>query len=184
MSTRTYAEALFASACRTSRAGQVWTKLRGRPRRLLDLNSVAASSTIADRRTAGMQTVPISQIRGSEGRCDDFDVGFHSLREHTEECWVSVAKAQLRGVGLPPVALIQVGDVYISLDGHHCISVAAALGQQEIDAVVTMWQVTGRVRENRPAAKHAELGRWRGFLPQVAYWLTAGAWRLLVDEWP
>jgi len=26
-------------------------------------------------------------------------------------------------------------------DGHHRISVAAALGKQEIDAVVTIWQV-------------------------------------------
>jgi hypothetical protein len=142
MSTRSYAEALFASARRAGRARQVWAKVRGQSRRLLDLNSVAATSASGDRRAAGVQTVGIRQICGSEGRCDDFDIAFHPLKEHAEERWVSVARAQLRGLGLPPVELIQLGAVYFVRDGHHRISVAAALGQQEIDAVVTIWHVT------------------------------------------
>jgi uncharacterized protein (DUF1015 family) len=41
------------------------------------------------------------------------------------------------------VVLIQVGDVYFVRDGHHRISVARALGQEELEAEVTCWQVTG-----------------------------------------
>src|SRR6266508_3609036 len=113
--------------------------------------------------------------RCREGRCDDFDVGFHPLKEHTEERWVSVARAQLRGLGLPPVELIQMGDAYFVRDGHHRISVAAALGQQEIDAVVTVWQVAEPVQEERPAVGHAELHRSRGFLPWLAWRSAAEA---------
>jgi hypothetical protein len=161
MSSRSYAEALFASTRRAGRARQVWDKLRGQSMRLLDLKSVAATGSIGDRRAAGTQTVAIQQIRGSEGRCEDFDVGFHPLKQHTEERWVSVARAQLRGLGLPPVELIQVGDAYFVRDGHHRISVAAALGQQEIDAVVTVWQLTTLVQEERAVVKRAQQHRSR-----------------------
>jgi hypothetical protein len=44
---------------------------------------------------------------------------------------------------LPPVVLVQVGDVYFVRDGHHRISVARALGQLDIEAEVTVWQVSG-----------------------------------------
>ena len=173
MSARSYAEALFASARRAGRAGQVWARLRGQSRRLLDLNTVASTCVSGDRRAAGTQTVPIGQIRGSEGRCEDFDVAFHPLKEHAEERWVSVARAQLRGLGLPPVELIQVGEVYFVRDGHHRISVAAALGQQEIDALVTIWHVTAPVQAQRPVVEHARLHRSRALLPRLA-WRSAG----------
>ena len=93
MSARTYAEALFASTRRAGRARQVWAKVRGQSRRLLDLNTVASTCVSGDRRAAGTQTVPIGQIRGSEGRCEDFDVAFHPLKAHTEDRWLSVARA-------------------------------------------------------------------------------------------
>src|SRR5262245_22035330 len=69
------ASALYASARCAGRARQIWAKLRGHSQRLLDLNTVAASGSVGDRHAAGVQAVAIRQIRGSEGRCDDFDVG-------------------------------------------------------------------------------------------------------------
>jgi hypothetical protein len=44
---------------------------------------------------------------------------------------------------MPPVVLVQVGDIYFVEDGHHRISVALAWGEQEIEAEVTVWQVAG-----------------------------------------
>jgi hypothetical protein len=67
--------------------------------------------------------------------------------------WLSVAAARDQGKGLPPVVLVQVGDVYFVRDGHHRIAVARALGQLDIEAQVTVWHVSGplpwetRVRE-------------------------------------
>ena len=42
---------------------------------------------------------------------------------------------------MPPVELIQVGQVYYVRDGHHRISVTKAFGQEHIDAEVTVWEV-------------------------------------------
>lgn len=132
---------LYLSSCRAGWLGQIWAKLKGQPLRLHDLTAVAATCAVGNRRAAGTQTVPIHQICGSEGRCDDFDIAFRPLKGHTQDRWLSVASAYLRGCGLPPVELIRIGAVYFVRDGHHRISVAAALGQQEIDALVTVWQV-------------------------------------------
>jgi hypothetical protein len=46
-------------------------------------------------------------------------------------------------VTLPAVDLIQIGDVYFVRDGHHRISVGRAMGQEIIDAEVTVWEVAG-----------------------------------------
>ncbi len=166
------ASALFASVHSAGRLRQVWAKLRGQSRRLLDLTAVAAACTIRDRHYGGTRTVPIRQIRGSEGRCDDFDVAFLPLTDHTQARWLSVARAHLRGLGLPAVELIQLGEIYFVRDGHHRISVAAALEQQEIDALVTVWQVAEPVHEQRPVVARSQLGRSRAFLPSAAK--TAG----------
>ncbi|HEU5099030.1 MAG TPA: hypothetical protein VFU22_08425 [Roseiflexaceae bacterium] len=167
------ASTLYASAHCAGRVRQVWARLWGQSRRLLDLSSVAATGTVGDRRAAGIQTVPIRQIRGSEGRCDDFDSEFHPLKDHTEERWASVARAYMRGLSLPPVELIQLGAVYFVRDGHHRISAAKALGQQEIDAVVTVWQVAEPIQEKQPVAERSEPRRSRALLPSLA-WRSAG----------
>ena len=121
------ASARYASAHAAARLRQLWARLRGQSRRLVALTAVAAACTIHARHDAGKRTVPIRQIRGSEGRCDDFDVAFLPLKEHTETRWLYVASASLRGLGLPAVELIQLGEISFVRDGHHRISVAAAL---------------------------------------------------------
>jgi hypothetical protein len=127
---------LYERACRR---GQIRSALRRRSRRLLDLSAVEAARTVRGRRHVGARSVSLDQIRGSEGRCDDFDQDFAPLQEHNKGRWSSVAVARLMNVTLPPVELIQVGEVYFVRDGHHRVSVARALGEKEIDAVVTVW---------------------------------------------
>jgi hypothetical protein len=56
------------------------------------------------------------------------------------------------GVVLPPVCLIQVGDVYFVRDGHHRISVAKVMGQEQIDAEISVWHVMGPLPWQREAA--------------------------------
>ena len=169
MSTKSIASALYARSCGAGRFGQIWSKLRGQSLGLLDLHTVAATCTVGDRHYAGTQTVPIGQIRGSEGRSDDFDVAFHPLKAHTEARWVSVAVAYMRGLGLPPVELIQIGAVYFVRDGHHRISAAAALGQQEIDAIVTVWQVAAPVPQERTVVERLRQQRSRAFLARLVW---------------
>lgn len=141
----TTAAQLYRQARQQSWGAKLRSLWGGRPRRLLNLVEVQGTCTGLGQRELGRQGVVLNQIRGSanEGRCRDFDADFRPLQSHTETRWLNVAIARLRGVKLPPVALIQVGEVYFVQDGHHRVSVAKALGQREIDAVVTLWQVAG-----------------------------------------
>lgn len=85
----------------------------------------------------GTRIVALSQIVGTENRARDFDAHFRPLNANTQERWMSLYGAWQRGVVLPPVDLVQRGSEYFVRDGHHRLSVAQALGQTEIDAVVT-----------------------------------------------
>ncbi len=115
--------------------------LTGQSRNLFDLASEVSGRKILGQHYAGARTVPIHQIRGSEGRCGDFDIEFNPLNSRTAGRWMSVAVAFSQGVTLPPVELIQVDEVYFVRDGHHRISVARAFGEKYIDAVVTVLQL-------------------------------------------
>jgi hypothetical protein len=133
---------MYSKARRRGRRGQIWSLLTRRSRRLFNLDEINDACTVRPRRQPGIQTVSIDQIRGSEGRTRDFDCDFNPLQNHNQARWVRVASARQEGKSLPPVELIQVGDVYFVRDGHHRISVARALGQPDIEAEVMVWEVT------------------------------------------
>jgi hypothetical protein len=116
--------------------GRLWAKLT---RRATELCALPARLT-GEQHYAGTQIVSIDAIKGSEGRTADFDQNFRPLRETTLERWVSVFKARAQGKDLPAVELTRVGDTFFVRDGHHRISVARAMGQQYIDAHVTVWR--------------------------------------------
>jgi hypothetical protein len=141
--------------------------LTGRSRCLFDLASVEANGTVDARCEAGLRAVPLEQIRGSEGRTDDFDRDFHPLQEHTRSRWLSVAAAGRRGQALPPVDLIQVGDVYFVRDGHHRISVACTIGQKAIDAKVIVWHVDGPLPWERRSQAPSPVRAHRRANPQA-----------------
>jgi hypothetical protein len=119
--------------------GLFWSTLTRRSRSLLALDQVATTGAV--HYDAGLRIVPISQICGSESRSSDFDRDFNPLQDHNKRRWLSVADARRRGKALPPVKLVQVGDVYFVRDGHHRISVARALGQRSIEARVLVWEM-------------------------------------------
>jgi hypothetical protein len=110
----------------------------GRSTGLLTLSELLAGRSLRGARAAGLRSVPIAAIVASEGRAGDFDARFRPLRAETWDRWRSVALAQLRGDALPPVELIAVDGHFAVRDGHHRISVAASLGQREVDALVTV----------------------------------------------
>lgn len=126
-------------------AGSVLPRLRAlfgqRPASLLSLNQAAEGKVFDSAHQLGVTAVPIGQIAGSEGKSNEFDPAFRPLNSFSRDRWVSVAVALMQGKALPPVELIQVGEVYYVRDGHHRISVARALGQWSVDAVVTVWNL-------------------------------------------
>lgn len=125
---------LFERALRQGKARRLWARLTGKKNSLGDL---VQSGPNAERRPAlgaGVVTVALSKIVGSEGRVRDFDNAFLPLNDHTRDRWIGIAVARRDGAALPPVELIQVGEAYYVRDGHHRISVARASGQTDIEA--------------------------------------------------
>lgn len=120
---------------------RLWNKLTRRSNQLLSLNDFALN--IKSSHYAGLRAVSIDDIRGTEGRVDDFDAAFDPLNERTRDRWQGIYAARAQYNDLPPVELIQVGRVYFVRDGHHRISVARDLGGQAVDAEVTVWDVEG-----------------------------------------
>lgn len=118
---------------------------------LQDFSAVATFCGPPNSYSAGIKTVPIEQIRGSEGRSEDFDRHFNPTHARTANRWISVYTAWLDGTAMPAVELVQVGDSYYVRDGHHRISVARALGLHYIDAQVTVLE-TAECPLNAPLA--------------------------------
>ena len=121
-----------------------WALLTQCSAQMLNLQKVKTALSIRNRHYKGIRTVLLDQIRGSENRPADFDVRFNPLRRDDKARWINVASAMLLDINLPPVELIQIGDTYFVRDGHHRVSAARALGQEEIDAIVTTWDVNWR----------------------------------------
>jgi hypothetical protein len=130
---------------------RLWASFTRQRSFLLDLAEVTAACTVRERRSLGLRVVPVEQIRGSEGRARDFDAAFRPLHTHTAARWLAIIRMIEHGADLPPVELIQVGDVYFVRDGHHRVSVARARRHRELDAVVTLWEVEGALPWERAA---------------------------------
>jgi hypothetical protein len=84
----------------------------------------------------GVRTVEVGKIVGSVNRYRDFDRTFLPARNRLVTRWTQVDRAFYKDIGLPPVVLYKVGDVYFVVDGHHRVSVAKEQGQEFIDAEV------------------------------------------------
>lgn len=159
------ASSLYTRSCQRGQRGQLWAGLTGQSRGLLALGQVHATGSVEAQGDSGIRTVSIDQICGSENRSADFDCDFNPLRDHNRDRWLSIAQARQRGRALPPVVLIQVGDLYFVRDGHHRISVARALGQKAIEATVVVWQVAGPLPWETQA--QAAAPRFEGLINKV-----------------
>ena len=131
----------FGKARARSFAGKLWAFLSGQANHLLDLKTITQGRTIRRSRFVGNKTVKICEIKGSEGRCHDFDKKFNPLKTHNQNRWIGIASAWERGIYLPAVELIKVGDIYIVRDGHHRVSVAKFMGCDYVDALVIEWEL-------------------------------------------
>jgi hypothetical protein len=88
-------------------------------------------------RGGGVRELPLDAIKGTTepNRAAQFDEHFRPAKL-TRSRWQSVWLAFHRGAALPPISVVQFGDVYAIRDGHHRVSVAKALGAPNIRAIV------------------------------------------------
>ncbi|MBV7332216.1 hypothetical protein KFU94_29080 [Chloroflexi bacterium TSY] len=139
-----------------STANKIWSAIRQRPYKLPKLYDVGNGKSIRAQNRPGIDLVPIAQIRGSEGRCCDFDTEFRPLKAHSKDRWIGIALAYENNVGLPAVDLIRVNDDYYVRDGHHRISVAKVRGQLEIEANVQVWNASPTSESDSPTTDSIE----------------------------
>jgi len=85
----------------------------------------------------GVREIDVDAIGATvePNRAAQFDGAFRPMPP-TRDRWTRVWMAAERGVTLPPISVVQVGDGYAVRDGHHRVSVAKARGLVSISAVV------------------------------------------------
>jgi hypothetical protein len=135
------AQTAFARQRRRRRRDHVVSRLRGRPRaatRLTALPDTLGFAPPAQRRTAGLEAIPLESIVGTAepAKARVFDRRFRVL-EASRRRWEGLWMASRKGAPLPPISVFRLGDEHYVDDGHHRVSVAHALGMAAIDAEVT-----------------------------------------------
>src|SRR5207302_8938181 len=140
----------FLRARRRATMARLIARLRGEPDDvvvILPYEEVIEALGFAGEHALGLQVVPIASIVGTVDRGRDFDRRFRPTSGRVRSRWEQIAAAMRRGEAMPPVDLYRIGEIYFVRDGHHRVSVACALGRQEIDAYVT--EVITRVGADR-----------------------------------
>jgi hypothetical protein len=132
------AERAFTRAARGRRRAAIARRLRGRPAecgRLAIYDERRSGGRVAQ----GIREIPIEQIDATlePSRAAQFDRGFRPAAPARIR-WQRVWLAEERGVLLPPITVVRIGDRYAVRDGHHRVSVAKARGAVAIDAAVEM----------------------------------------------
>jgi len=137
---RADAENDFARARRRQVLATLAHRLRRQPGdsdRIVLLDEVTGALGWRGERRVGLQTIPLDTIVGTAGSRRDFDRHFRPTTGRVRERWEQLARAQRRGAAIPPIEVYRAGGLHFVSDGHHRVSIAAATGQQTIDAYVT-----------------------------------------------
>lgn len=130
------ARLFFERALWQGKLRRILARLVGRSRRLYALEKAIGELPQPVRPECEISAVPLVSIKGSLNRVDEFDQEFYPLNGHLEQRWVRIASMMLQGMDLPPVELIQRGEHYYVVDGHHRVSVARFFRHVTIDAVI------------------------------------------------
>jgi 3-hydroxyisobutyrate dehydrogenase len=130
----------FRRARRHHALGEMGRRLRHQPAAAGRLRTLDEAIPVPGRRGGhyrGLQTIRLDTIAGTAEPRSDFDRYFRPTSDRVRERWEQVAMAQRRGAAMPPIEAYRAGGLYFVSDGHHRVSIAAATGQQVIDAYVT-----------------------------------------------
>jgi nucleotide-binding universal stress UspA family protein len=127
----------FHRARRKAALQQILARITGRSVDLLDYEDVRRKLRATNRVDRGLQEIPLDAIVGSVGRVKDFTRTFLPKTDSDEYRWANVKTMATGLVGLPPIELYQLGDVYFVLDGNHRVSIARQLDSKTIQAYVT-----------------------------------------------
>jgi hypothetical protein len=160
-----------------ARRRRALARLSARLRRADDVNHILPFEEVAralgrvGERRLGLQLVQLDSIIGTVDRSREFDRSFRPTSPRVRERWQRINLAQRKGESMPPIDVYRIGELHFVKDGHHRVSVARALGHQDIEAYVTeVLTQLGAGREIRlkdlPLKSHERLFFERVPLPQ------------------
>ena len=102
----------------------------------MPLDEVVGALGMRGERHLGLQAIELDTIVGTVNSQRDFDRRFRPTSNRVRPRWERLALAQRRREAIPPIEVYRVGNLHFVNDGHHQVSIAAATGQQAIDAYV------------------------------------------------
>lgn len=136
-----YARALedFRQARAKARLQHLWAAVTGESLDLLRYDEITNKMHALGLSSKGIKDIPVDAIVGSVNRYQDFDRNFLPLRDNDEERWAKVKAVMTApgSMGLPPIRVYKIGDIYFVLDGNHRVSIARQMGVDSIEAYVT-----------------------------------------------
>jgi len=128
----------FNNARRKASIQEILARLAGKSSELLSYEEVAEKLKLNVRTERGVHDIPLKAIVGSVGRYNEFTRGFLPLKNGDQIRWARV-KAMVddpAGIGMSPIDVYKVGEVYFVLDGNHRVSIARQEGFEFIEAHV------------------------------------------------
>ena len=128
----------FYNARRKASIQEILARLTGKSSELLSYEEVAKKLRLNVRTERGISDIPVKSIVGSVGRYNEFTRDFLPLKDGDKHRWARVKSAMddPAGIGLPPIEVYKVGEVYFVSDGNHRVSVAREEGFEFIEARV------------------------------------------------
>lgn len=127
----------FKRARKAAAMQQMMARLTGKSADLLAYEDVCQHVKSSGSIKQTVREIPLDAIVGSVGRYQDFTRTFLPKNDSDEERWVGVKLAIQDMVGMPPIDVYQMGDVYFVIDGNHRVSIARQLGSGSITARIT-----------------------------------------------
>jgi len=127
----------FRDARRRADLQEILARFTGQNTQLLSFDEVREKLKIQGSAECGLEDIPLDAIVGSVGRYADFTRDFLPRDRVSEMRWVNVKMAATDLVGLDPIEVYQIGEVYFVKDGNHRVSVARQMGATHIQAYVT-----------------------------------------------
>lgn len=116
---------------------ELLSRLTGESNQLLSYDEVRQKLQLQGGMERGVRDIPMDAIVGSVGRYTDFTRDFLPRERVQSERWARVRMAATGLIGLPPIEVYQIREVYFVQDGNHRVSVAREMGAKYIQAYVT-----------------------------------------------
>ena len=141
--------------------------IRGKSAELLSFDDIRTRLRLREENYQGLQDVPLEKIVGSVGRYREFTSRFLPKKSIAQERWSRVYAQATGLMGLPPIELYKVGDLYFVRDGNHRVSVARQMGAKTIQSHVTELPTPISLRPGMTEEELTAATAYAGFLSET-----------------